>query len=81
MHTHPSPARAELDRLKANFRKAGPDDYITATEDSDTIRLFGPPREHPRRYWSGPHWQFLELLSPLPDDAGPQAVWRALSES
>jgi hypothetical protein len=73
-----SPVRAELDRVGASFRKAGAADYITVTEDEDAVRLVGPPREHPRRYWKGPRWQLLELPAALPDDAGVQAVWRAL---
>ena len=75
----PSPVLAELDRIGASFAKAGAADYITATEDQDAVRLVGPPREHPRRYWKGRTWQLLELLASLPDDAGVQAVWRALS--
>jgi hypothetical protein len=74
-----SPVRAELDRVGASFRKAGAADYITVTEDDDVVRLVGPPREHPSRYWKGPRWQLLELLAALPDDAGVQAVWRALN--
>jgi hypothetical protein len=45
---------------------------------SDGVKLNGPPHEHPRRSWLGPEWQLLELLAALPDDAGVQAVWRAL---
>ena len=71
--------RAELDRVGASLRKAGAADYISVTEDTDAVRLVGPPREHPRRYWTGPAWQLLELLATLPDDACVQAVWRALS--
>jgi hypothetical protein len=73
-----SPVRAELDRVGASFRKAGAADYITVTEYEDAVHLVGPPSEHPRRYWNGPRWQLLELLAALPDDAGVQAVWRAL---
>ena len=73
-----SSVRAELDRVGASFRKAGAADYITVTEDDAGVRLVGPPREHPRRYWKGPRWQLLELLAALPDDAGVQAVWRAV---
>jgi hypothetical protein len=65
----------------AIFRKAGAADYITVTEDTDAVRFIGPPREHPRRYWKGRMWQLLELLAALPDDAGAQAVWRALGGS
>jgi hypothetical protein len=72
--------RAELDRLGASFRKAGAADYITITEDEDAVRLVGPPREHPRRYWKAPRWQLLELLGALPDDAGVRDVWRALAD-
>jgi hypothetical protein len=74
-----SPIRAELDRVGASFRKAGAANYITVTEGEDVVRLVGPPREHPRRYWKGPRWQLLELLAGLPDDAGVQAVWRTLA--
>lgn len=49
------------------------------TEDTDAVRLVGSPHEHPRRYRKGPTWELLELLAVLPDDAGLQAVWRALS--
>jgi hypothetical protein len=68
-----------LDRAGASSRKAGAADCITVTEDTDAVRLVGPPREHPRRYWKGTTRQLLELLATLPDDAGVQAVWRALS--
>ena len=74
----PSPIRAELDRVGASFRKAGAADYITVTEAGDAVRLVGPPREHPRRYWKGPSWQLLEALAALPDNAGSLAVWRML---
>jgi hypothetical protein len=43
------------------------------------VKLLGPPREHPRRSWLGPERQLLELLAALPDEAGVEAVWRALS--
>ena len=79
METEQAPVRAELDRVGATFRKAGAADYITVTEDGDAVRLVGPPREHPRRYWKGPRWQLLEVLGGLPDDVGVAAVWRALS--
>jgi hypothetical protein len=74
-----SSVRAELDRVGASFHKASAADYITVTEDEDTVRLVGPLREHPRRYWKAPRWQLLELLGTLPNDAGVKAVWRALS--
>jgi hypothetical protein len=76
-----SSVRAELDRVGASFRKAGAADYITVTEMEDGVRLVGPPREHPRRYWKGPCWQLLELLAQLPDGAGVQAVWRAIGSA
>jgi hypothetical protein len=79
MDAEPSPVRTELDRVGASFRKASAADYITVTEDTDAVRLVGPPREHPRRYWTGPAWRLLELLASVPDDAGVQAVWRALN--
>jgi len=74
-----SAVRAELDRVGASFRKAGAADYISVTLCADGVKLTGPPREHPRRSWLGPEWQALELLGSLPDDAGVEAVWRALS--
>ena len=80
MAVDPSPIRAELDRVGASFRKAGAADYITVAEDDDAVSLVGPPRKHPRRYWTGPAWQLLELLAALPDDVGVQAVWRALND-
>jgi hypothetical protein len=74
-----SAVRAELDRVGASFRHAGAADYISVTLRADGVKLTGPPREHPRRSWLGPEWQALELLGSLPDDAGVEAVWRALS--
>jgi hypothetical protein len=81
MQPNKSPVRTELDRVGASFRRAGAADCITVIEDDDAVRLVGPPREHPRRYWKGPRWQLLELLAALPDDAGVQAVWRTLASS
>jgi hypothetical protein len=62
----------------ASFRKAGTRDYISVQPGLDQLKLLGPPREHPRRTWLGPEWQVLELLAALPDEAGVEAVWRAL---
>jgi hypothetical protein len=70
----PSEVRAELDRLGASFRKAGPANYISLSDFGETVHLVGPPREHPRRAWKGPEWRALELLAPLPEDAGIAAV-------
>jgi hypothetical protein len=82
-HDTPDPVkeriRAELDRTAVSFRRAGAVNYISATFRSDGVKLNGPPREHPRRSWLGPEWQVLELLAALPDDAGVEAVWRALA--
>ena len=78
MAANQSHVETELDRVGASFRKAGAADYITATEDEDAVRLVGPPQEHPRRYWKGPRWQLLLALVALADDAGVEAVWRAL---
>jgi hypothetical protein len=78
METAQSPVRAELDRVGANFAKAGPSDSISDQFGLDEVKLLGPPREHPRRSWLGPEWQAVELLRVLPDDAGVRAVWRAL---
>ena len=55
--------------MGAGFPKAGAADYITVTEDEDAVRLVGPPREHPGRYWKCCTWRLLELLAGLPDDA------------
>ena len=74
----PSPVRAELDRLGVSFRKAGAANYISVQLGLEEVKLLAPPREHPRRSWLGPEWQALELLGVLPDDAGVEAVWRAL---
>jgi hypothetical protein len=43
------------------------------------VKLLGLPHEDPRGTWLGPEWQALELFTALPDDAGPQVVWRTLS--
>jgi hypothetical protein len=74
----PSRVHAELDRV-GSLHKAGAAGYISAQLGLEEVKLLGPPREHPRRSWLGPEWQLLELLAVLPDDAGVQAVWRALS--
>jgi hypothetical protein len=74
-----SPLRAELDRVGASFAKAGTRDYISVQLGVDEVKLLGPPREQPRRSWLGPEWRALGLLRVLPDDAGVQAVWQALS--
>jgi hypothetical protein len=78
--TEPSAVRAELDRLGASYRKAGAADYISFHEDGDgTVRLHRPPREHSGQTWVGLERRALELIAALPDEAGVQAVWRALS--
>jgi hypothetical protein len=74
-----SPIHAELDRVGASFAKAGTDRYISVQLGVEEVKLLGPPRQHPRRSWLGPEWQALELLAVLPDEAGAEAVWRALS--
>jgi hypothetical protein len=71
-----SPIFAELDRVGASFRKAGARDSVSVQLGIDEVKLLGPPREQPRRTWLGPQWQALELLRGLPDDAGPDTVWR-----
>ena len=78
----PAPAptiRDELDRVGASFRKAGATGYILVQLGVDEVKLLGPPRDLPRRSWLGPEWQLLELLASLPDEAGVEAVWRALA--
>ena len=79
MPADPSSVRAELDRVGASYRKAGAASYIATVFRSDGVKLNGPPHEHPRRSWLGPGWQLLELLAALPDEAGTESVWRALS--
>jgi hypothetical protein len=74
-----SDLKAELDRVGASFAKAGAAGFISVQAGVEEVKLLGPPREHPRRSWLGPEWQALELLRPLPPDAGVDAVWRALS--
>jgi hypothetical protein len=74
-----SPIHAELDRLGATFRKAGAAGYVSVHRRQDLVKFLAPPREHPRRLWLGPSWQALEVLRALPDDAGAEVVWRALS--
>jgi hypothetical protein len=69
---------SELDRVGASLRKAGAGHFISVTIRADGVRLKGPSWDHPRRSWLGPERQALELLAVLPDDAGVQAVWRAL---
>jgi hypothetical protein len=69
---------SELDRVGASLRKAGARNFISVTLRADDVRLTGPPWEHPRRSWLGPEWQALELLAPLPDEAGVEAARRAL---
>lgn len=71
--------RAELERVGASFRKAGVANYISLTDFGQSVSLSGPPRQDPRPSWRGPHSQAVELLAPLPDDAGVAAVWQALS--
>jgi len=78
MHNQRSPVHAELDRVGASFSKGGTRDYISVQLGLEEVKPLGPPREHPRRSWLGPDWQLLELLAALPDDAGVEAVWRAL---
>jgi hypothetical protein len=75
----PSPAchiarSRELDRVGASSRKAGAADYIDVEDDKNTVRLVGPPQQHPRRHWTDQRWQLFGALVTLPDDAGVKAV-------
>jgi hypothetical protein len=74
-----SPLVAELDRVGAPFAKAGATAYVSVQLGLEEVKLVGPPYEHPRRSWIGPVWQALEVLRALSDDAGTEAVWRALA--
>jgi len=76
-----SPLFAELHRVGASFRKAGTGSYVCVHLHLHGVKLLDSPREHPRRSWLGREWQALEALRALPDDAGVEAVWRALSAS
>ena len=70
--------RAELERLGATFRK-GRTGYISMTDYGQSVSLSGPPDEEPRRSWRGPSSKALELLAPVPDGAGLDTVWQALT--
>jgi hypothetical protein len=69
--------RAELDRLAVSFGRAGARDYAALHDmGRGIVWLMGPPRSGLR--WQGPLDDALELLRPLPDDAGLAEFWRAL---
>jgi hypothetical protein len=68
----------ELHRVGASLRKAGTASYVCVHLGLHGVKLLGPPREHPRRTWLGPEAEALALLRVLPDDAGTEAVCRAL---
>jgi len=69
--------RLELERLGATFRKGRPG-YISMTDYGDVVALAGPSHEEPRRWWRGKPAMALELLAPLPQGVGLDAVWEAL---
>jgi hypothetical protein len=67
----------ELDRVGVSYRKAGSKDYVAVLNLGEFIDLNGPPRIRPRPHWRGSEREALALLAPLPNDAGPEAFWRA----
>jgi hypothetical protein len=69
----------QLDRVGVSFSKAGAAHYVWALDLGEFVDLLGPPRIQPRPHWRGSEREALALLAPLPDDAGPEAVWRALA--
>ncbi len=69
--------RTELERRGTTFRKGRPG-YISMTDYGQSVALSGPTYEEPRRWWRGTATAALELLSPLPDAADLDAIWRAL---
>jgi hypothetical protein len=69
---------AELERIRVTYAKAGAADFIWALDLGDDVTLLGTPREHPRRSWRGSEACLLDVLHPLPADAGVEAVWQAL---
>jgi hypothetical protein len=69
--------RAELERRGATFRK-GRTGYISMTDYGQSVALSGPMHEEPRRWWRGSAVAALERLSPLPDGADLDTIWRAL---
>ncbi len=48
------------------------------TDYGQSVVLFGPTYEEPRRWWRGTATVALELIAPLPDRADLDAIWRAL---
>jgi hypothetical protein len=69
--------RAELERLGATFRKGRPG-FISMTDYGDVVALSGPSHEEPRRWWRGTPSRAVELIAPLPEGVGLDAVWEAL---
>jgi hypothetical protein len=72
--------RSELDRVGASFGNAGAADHVSVMRrPNGSVRIFGPPREQPRRRWVGPEWRALERLATVPD-AGVDALWAAFGQ-
>jgi hypothetical protein len=69
--------RAELERRGTTFRK-GRVGYISMTDYGQSVALSGPTHEDPRRWWRGTAAAALELVTPLPEGADLDAIWRAL---
>ena len=69
--------RNELERRGTTFRR-GRAGYISMTDYGQSVALSGPTYEEPRRWWRGTATAALELLTPLPDGADLDAIWRAL---
>jgi hypothetical protein len=48
------------------------------TDYGQSVALSGPTHEDPRRWWRGTAAAALELVTPLPEGADLDAIWRAL---
>jgi hypothetical protein len=48
------------------------------TDYGQSVALYGPNQEEPRRWWRGTATAALELLVPLPEGADLDAIWRVL---
>ena len=68
--------RVELDRLACTLGRTGADDDVASQDLGASVMLKGPPLSG--LLWCGPASEAIALLEELPDDVGPEAVWRQL---
>ena len=68
--------RVELDRRACSLGRTGADDYVAIQDLGASVMLKGPPLSG--LLWCGPASDAIALLEELPDDVGPEAVWRQL---